>query len=226
VIVIVARQDDEAALSLTRRWRRHGAALLSPRDLSRCGWRHRLDAPLDGQAVVSGVAVPVSEIQGVVTMLDSVGTADLAHIVAQDRPYVAAEMRAFLLAWLEALPCRVLNRPSTMSLTGCAWRPERWSLAAAVLGIPTAPMPGSASAEDGPENTPAVTYICGETLDAPSPRVAAWVRGLAAAARSRTLVARFCGGLRPWLASVSVVPDLARPEVADVALRWLGAVAP
>lgn len=221
MIAIVAREHDETARSLVDRWHQHQAALLSPRDLSRRGWRHHPDRPEQGHAVVSGNVVPVAEIRAVVTLLAAVQSHDVAHIVTADRAYVASEMRAFLLAWLDALPCRMLNRPTPVSLIGCGWHPEQWALAAATLGIPTMPLPDPTRDVPADDETIAVTYVGGETLDAPSPRVAAWVGRLASVAQTGTLVARFCGGLRPRLASVTVVPDLARPDVADAALRWV-----
>lgn len=225
MIAILAREHDETARLLVERWRDHQAALLSPRDLSRRGWQHRPEAPEEGRAVVSGAVVAVAELCAVVTLLGDVRWHDLPHIVPADREYVANEMRAFLLAWLETLPCRMLNRPTAASLTGCGWSAERWHLAAAALGIPTVPMTGLPGDRPGEDQTVAVTYVGGHTLDAPSSRVSAWVRRLASAAQTGTLVARFCDGLRPRLASVTVVPDLTRAEVADAALAWLRPVA-
>lgn len=225
MIAVLARERDEAARALIDRWRPFDAALLSPRDLSYQGWRHLPDKPLEGRAVISGTIVGVGEIRAVVTLLDAVRDYDLPHIVGADRAYVASEMRAFLLSWLETLPCKMLNRPTPTSLTGCAWGAERWGLTAAELGIPTVPMSGSRDSTSEPRGTVDVTYVCGETLDAPTSRVASWVAQLASAANVGTLVARFHEGLRPRLAAVSVVPDLSRAEVADAALRWLDPVA-
>jgi hypothetical protein len=222
VIVIVGREADNVVRSLAERWRPH-AAVLSPRDLSRRGWRYSPAAPLEGQAVVSGDMVPAREIEALVTLLDHVEWHDLQHVVAADRPYVACEMRAFLLAWLQTLPCTMLNRPTATSLIGCGWRPERWGLAAAALGIPTAPTSAWHTPERDSDDTFGVTYVGGEVFDSQSSRVTAWVRRLASVAQTGTLAARFCDGVRPLLRSVTIVPDLGRPDVADAALRWLRA---
>lgn len=48
-------------------------------------------------------------------------------------------MTAFLIAFVLALRCRVLNRPSANGLSGPAWRPEQWIRAAAKAGIPVQP---------------------------------------------------------------------------------------
>ena len=211
MIAVVGRAGDASAEALVASWRAHGAALLSPRDLSHSGWRHRPDAPLAGEAVVSGRVVAVRDIRAVVTTLEAVTVADLPHIVQADQAYVASEMRAFLLAWLSALPGRVLNPPTPWSLAGCGWPQERWRLAAASLGIPTGADVG------GPE----VIKVGDHVLHAPSARIARWVRLLAHAAAAWALVVRFSDGPRPRLLAVGTVPDFRRPGVADAALEAL-----
>jgi hypothetical protein len=62
--------------------------------------------------------------------------AELHHVAERDRDYVAAEMQAFLFAWLSRLSCPVLNRPTPYCLSGPAWRNEHWIHAAAHIGIP------------------------------------------------------------------------------------------
>jgi hypothetical protein len=220
MIVIVGRATDPPARALLRRWQPHGAALLTPGDLSQRGWRYDPQAPLAGCAVVAGRAVAAADIRGAVTALQTVTVADIPHIVSADRAYVANEMRAFMVSWLQALPCPMLNRPTALSLAGCAWGPERWSLAASSLGIPAVSSP-----VDGtllPHDAHSVTFVGGEVLDAPSARVAGWVRRLARAAATNTLVARFLDGARPRFAGASILPDFGRADVAAAALQWLG----
>jgi hypothetical protein len=55
--------------------------------------------------------------------------------VSADRAYVAAEMSAFLAAWLSDLVCPVLNRPTPGSLVGPSWRREQWKSAAQQVGM-------------------------------------------------------------------------------------------
>ena len=228
MILVIARARDASAESVVSRWRERGAALLTARDLSRTGWRHRVESPLDGTAVISDRLVPVRDITGIVTTIPSVTASDLPHIVAEDRAYVAGEIQAFLLAWLEALPCPMLNRPTPRSLAGCGWRPEEWALAATAAGIPTVAVhkPEAATGQselgaDRSELGTVVTYVGGRALDAPSEQFAGWVRRLAASAGTNSLVARFRGDSDPHLQSADVVPDLARPDVADAALQFL-----
>jgi hypothetical protein len=221
VIVVVGRETDAGVQALLQRWRDSDAALLTPRDLSRAGWAHRPASPAEGRAVVAGRAVAVGEIRGVVAALETLTTRDIAHIVRRDRPYVVAEMYAFLLAWLRTLPCRVLNRPTPQSLAGCGWQREQWVLVADALGIPTVAVCEPADGSDEHDTAITVTQVADRTLDAPTDTVAAWVVRLAAAAQTSTLVARFRDGSPPRFVSAGVVPDFSRPQVADGVLRWI-----
>src|SRR5439155_2268431 len=121
---------------LAARWGSHGVALLTCSDLSLAGWRHAPNNVQMSQAVIAGQLVPAEKITGVFTRLPCVYEQELGHIAPADRAYVAAEMTAFLTAWLSALPCPVLNRPTPTCLSGLNWRPEQWDHAAADLGIP------------------------------------------------------------------------------------------
>lgn len=140
VLVIVASHHDSDARSLAARWAYHGAALLTVEDLSVAGWRHGLEGSQGDRAVVSGRVVASAQIAGVLTRWPAIFPQELHHIAPQEREYVAAEMTAFLRAWLTQLSCPVINRPSAGSLIGPAWRPEQWVHAAARLGIPVRPV--------------------------------------------------------------------------------------
>ena len=88
--------------------------------------------------------MPVTGIAGVLARLPGVSEDDLPHIAPDDRSYVAAEMNAFLLAWLTSLERPVLNRPTPQCLSGTYWRREKWVIEAERLGIPTRPVVRSA----------------------------------------------------------------------------------
>jgi hypothetical protein len=57
-----------------------------------------------------------------------------------DRQYAAAEMQAFLLAWLDSLECPVLNRPSPSNLSGPGWSTSQWVQRARRLGFAARPI--------------------------------------------------------------------------------------
>jgi hypothetical protein len=170
VLAVLASRHDRSAEALLARWDER-AALISCEDLSTPGWRFDLEHPADGTAVVQGRVVRVADIDGVLTRRPSVAEEELIHVVPADRRYVAAEMNAFLLAWLTALPRPVVNRPSTTSLLGPHWRREQWVRAAVSLGIPSVPSRRVA----GPVSpTPSSTTV-GQRLGAEEPAGAAGV---------------------------------------------------
>jgi hypothetical protein len=141
MILVLASRFDQEARSLVEQWSAYGARLLTPPSLSRRGWRHQVGAADNGRlALGEDETVDASEVRAVYTRLLYLDEAELPQIVASDRAYVASEMTAFLLAWLSEIPCRVVNRPTPTCLAGPYWRPERWILAAAGLGIPVRPI--------------------------------------------------------------------------------------
>jgi len=126
LILVLASRVDGAAGELVAAFPRDSARLLTCRDLSRRGWRLSTSSPTQDRIVAAGRRVEASRVDGVVTLLPCVFPAELVHIVPADREYVAAEMTATLLYWLSGLRCAVLNRPTSGSLSGPAWRAERW----------------------------------------------------------------------------------------------------
>jgi hypothetical protein len=236
VIVVVAGRHDAAAKAFVERGAAAGAALLilTPSDLSRPGWRFRLDAqgtPAAATAVVGGEVVAVEAIDGVLTRLPQVSEHDLGQIVPADRAYVAAEMSAFLLAWLSALPCPVLNRPTPPCLAGPCWAPERWVQLAARLGIPIRPVRRRAAgagtetestneASDGPPVT--VTVVGERCLGTADRRLAGTAGRLATAAGTDLLAVHFApGGAEACLVSADPWPDVSSPEIADAVRAYL-----
>lgn len=114
--------------------------MITPRDLSRAGWCYRPGAGRSTIVAGAGAEILGSEqLAAVVIRLPWVSERELSHIVAGDRAYVAAEMGAFLTAWLTDLTCPVANRPSPGCLFGPFWRHERWIRAAARAGLPVEP---------------------------------------------------------------------------------------
>src|SRR5262249_33875282 len=123
-------------------------------DLSLPGWRHMAGVAA-GHAVVDGQVIATSEIRAVITRIPAVGEAELAHVHEDDRRYAAAEMQAFLLAWLMSLKCPVLNRPTPSNLGGPSWSAAQWVQRARRLGLAAQPVrqravytPGASSGTD------------------------------------------------------------------------------
>ena len=202
-------------------------ALLTCEDLSVPGWRHYVAAAGTSVAVIDGREVAVEEITGVVTCLPNVSELELLHIVPSDRAYVAAEMSAFLLSWLSALSCPVLNRPSPTCLSGPYWRPEQWARLASEVGMRVQPVHRRVAldivCQRPPSRTGVTVTVIGERClgQAHTATLAAASR-LARAAGVELLTVRVSGpepgatflGADPW-------PDLTCQETADVLLEYL-----
>jgi hypothetical protein len=86
--------------------------------------------------VIDGQTVPARRVTGLVNLLAHVGEFELLRIRRADRPYVVAEVSAFLTWWLGVVPFPVFNRPAPGSLSGPAWRFEQWRAACQRAGIP------------------------------------------------------------------------------------------
>jgi hypothetical protein len=141
MIVVVGSRHDAAATALVAAWSGDDAALLSADDHIAAGWVIDPAAPARGVAVVAGQTVDIAEIRGVLTRRPSVLAEELVAIDAEDRAYVAAEVNAMLVAWLGALPCPVVNRPTPTSLCGAGWGTVEWRRAAARCGFHLARRP-------------------------------------------------------------------------------------
>jgi hypothetical protein len=196
MLVIVASRFDTAAQALADGWP-GPAGVLTPADLSVTGWRYVTGAE-DNTTMIGGRLVAAAEIDGVVTRLPAVLESELGAIVAGDRGYVAAEMTAWLAAWLWELPCPVLNRPSPCYLMGPAWTREQWLLEARRLGIPTVTARrstdmggGGRGAGEGPPVGAMVTVAGGRPIGAGGDTLAEAAAALAEAAGVELLRAWF-----------------------------------
>jgi hypothetical protein len=115
---------------------RPAVAVLEPSGLSAPGWAHDPDRPREDRLVVDGEIIPARRLTAVITALDAVAPADLPHVRAGDRCFVASEMTAFLRSWLLTLACPVLDPPTALALSGAAGDRAVWSRATALLAVP------------------------------------------------------------------------------------------
>jgi len=233
VIVVLASLDDSSAKALVRHWAHASARLMTCEDLSRKGWSFLPRRPGCGTAVIGGERVAMKHIRGVLVRLSFVTENELLHIHPEDRSYVAAEMMAFLVAWLNEMPCPVLNRPTPFCLAGPSWRPEQWTFTAAQLGIPIQPthrfvkfsrgMQGDASLAGETDSCRATITIIGDRCFGEAEEsLKRYARALAKAARVDLLSVEFTApkGELKFL-QAHVVPPLASDELRDTALAWL-----
>jgi hypothetical protein len=168
-----------------------------------------------------------SQIGGVLVRLPRISAKELPHIEAADREYVAAEMTAFLAAWLSSLRCPVLNRPVPACLFGPHWRPEHWVRLATQLGLPVRPMrrdvPSEAAHTKAAERTVVTLTVVGNRcFGVAEEQLKKDARRLAQAAAVDFLAVRFDG---PHAGSLFLgadpSPELSRPELREAVLALL-----
>jgi hypothetical protein len=154
------------------------------------------------------------------------------EIAPEDRAYVAQEMTAFLVAWLSALPCPVLNRPGTVCLSGPNWRPEQWAYAVAQAGVPVIParrrVPFDSNPSAAPQYMPPVTItVVGQKCLGPKDRfLHESARRIARCARVELLAVTFAGsGKDARFASANLWPNISDPDFADAVQDHLAAKA-
>jgi hypothetical protein len=229
VILVLASRADAVAAEFARFAAGAGAnvALVAPDDLCRPGWRLHVGRAGDGRAVVNGEPTPVSALTGVLCRLAAVRPFELLDIAPEEREYVAAEATAFLLAWLDALPCRVVNAPGPLCLCGPGWRREQWLYATRRLGIPAVPavrrvVPGNGSVAL-PERPAASVTIVGRNWAVGPPELVGPARRLAAAAGVELLTVWFAAAGPGYAVSgADQWPDISTPSVAPPLAELLG----
>ena len=102
-------------------------------------WEHRLDAEgshvkitlADGRVLCSG------EIRGALNRLVGPAPQALQPAAPADREYAQAELMAFYLSWVKALPGVVINRASALGLCGSWYQSSEWMCRAARAGLRT-----------------------------------------------------------------------------------------
>jgi hypothetical protein len=110
-------------------------------------WEHRLsgnDAEIritladgrciDGAQICGQIR---GQIRGVLNRLHAPSELAIQRSVPSDRPYAQAEMQAFYLSWLHALPGVVINRPTPIGLCGSWLHPSEWTMRACRAGLRT-----------------------------------------------------------------------------------------
>lgn len=227
--LVIASRSDTAAVGLAA-----AAApelrVMTPADLSQPGWTLRLGDIANATAVIGGEVVAASAIVGVLVRLPGVAEHDLLHIAASDRGYVAAEMTAFLLAFLTALNCPLVNRPTPQCLAGPAWRQERWVSVANRLSIPVRPalrrqavlaMPAAVGASVAAATT-TITIVGRRHIGEADAVLVKRSHALADAAGAGLLAVQFDGsGADARLVGTSLWADLGDRAIAGAVLQLL-----
>jgi hypothetical protein len=114
-------------------------------------WEHRLDRT--GAhikiALPDGRVLCGSRIRGAINRLHAPSPVPALRAAESDREYAQAELHAFYLSFLNALPGVVLNRPTPSGLCGAWHHASEWAVLAGRAGLPVRTYRQSAS--DAPE---------------------------------------------------------------------------
>jgi len=141
MIVVLCHPDDAPAVWLGRALVEEGAQarcvtieeiVYAPRII------HRFGGEADGSIVTSatGSKIDVGKLSGIVNRVRFVPSEHLRLVAEADRGYAMEELWAFLLAWLDAAPCPVLNAARPACLGGDRLHPLRLRSIAAMAGLP------------------------------------------------------------------------------------------
>jgi hypothetical protein len=158
VILIICNPQDHGAQKLQRLLAAEGAAaaciaideiVYARRIVHRIG-RERERSEI---GLARGGSILPEALSGVINRIETLPTRHLERVAAADRGYAMQEQSAFLLAWLDSLPCRVINEARANALGGLWLHPFAMRHLAAVAGLPTRPLRWS-SDEDLPAPPP------------------------------------------------------------------------
>ena len=137
MLLVIASRTDAAAAAFAQQRKSLGFMRLTPNDICQEGWSWDSELRLEGKS--GGRYWSSSELAGVLMRIPSVVPDELLSIANEDAAYVAAELNAFLLAFLTSLSCPVLNAPTAQALSGPGWGAEQWQFAAAASGFRVEP---------------------------------------------------------------------------------------
>ncbi|HJY78834.1 MAG TPA: hypothetical protein VKE95_19485 [Burkholderiales bacterium] len=215
--LLLFARDSDPALELLRAQAPGYVRQVALADLSRPGWRYAAGKPDDARAVSQGQVIEAGDIGAVLCRIGGVAPAELVEIRPVDRAYAAAEINAFLLAWLAQFRGPRFNAPTPWSLCGPAWHEARWTQLAARAGLPLAPNGNAAHSVQA-------TVIAGQVFCDASPELARHAARLARACELAMLGVRFEQHGGAWrFAQADSCPALDAQSAAAV-LRFAAAM--
>jgi len=102
------------------------------------GWEHRLEGghTSTDMRLPDGRPLRAREVRGVLNRISFIPSSSLLLVQPRDRDYVAQELQAFFLSWLHSLPVPVMNRPSSLGLSGRLRHISEWIWLASKAGLP------------------------------------------------------------------------------------------
>jgi hypothetical protein len=115
-MVVILGQPSDLCASLTYQYLRRSGTTVALIDTSHLNTTLRLSWPPEGSTqggflLLHDSRVALAALSGVLARVPTVLPCG-PEVSAEDRPYITTELNAALLAFLNALPCRVVNRPT------------------------------------------------------------------------------------------------------------------
>lgn len=189
VLFVIARPGDPAIEML--RSRAPGRVVHARvADLSHPGWHYEVGCPEQLSAGVAGETIRAERIAAVLCRIGAILPLDLPHIHTDDRVYVAAEMNAFLHAWLSQFGGVRFNHPSWVSLAGPSWHLLQWTSLLDRIGVPiVARRPSNAG--ESVRDTITATLVGDDVLGTDDPLLIDFTRRVARIAHSELLAVTF-----------------------------------
>ena len=188
-LLVIARSGDPA-VAMLRAYAPGRVAHATVADLSRTGWRYEVGNSYGLSACATGRVIRAPDIAGVLCRISAVMPSDLLHIHADDRVYVAAEMNAFLHAWLMQYQGVRFNDPSWVSLAGPNWHPLQWTWLLERLAIPVSSSRRAMDAQ-ATADTVTATLVGSKVFGVEPPELADYTARIARAVRSELLAVTF-----------------------------------
>ncbi|MDP4220176.1 MAG: hypothetical protein Q8916_10505 [Bacteroidota bacterium] len=140
MILVAASIADEDAASFVRTYKDAAVSLFTCFDIASNKSSLRYPQFNDSYITVGGKQISLHEIRGVVNVLPAIFPGELFFYPEEEREYQAAEFHALLTFFLSALQCPVINKPSSLSLSGPFINPMSWYHVAHEIGIPLSRM--------------------------------------------------------------------------------------
>lgn len=210
-LLLLAREED-SCIRVFQQQARYHIVHASIADLSSEGWRYVGGCPERATACAGGRMIPATQITAVLCRISHVAASDLQTIHVDDRAYAAAEMTAFLRAWLAQFQGELCNEPTWMSLAGPGWNSLQWKWVVSHLGVPVATEAQRARAASMHWET--ATVSGSEVFGVSDPTLIEYSLRIARAEKARSLTIRFVHDGEWRFASADPCPQLDQPTAA------------
>lgn len=140
MILVISNIANEAAPELIKSFPAGAASLITGSEFER-SFKAGItvnDFP-SSSLTLRGNTIKTDDISGVLTTVPGFLPVEFYQVTPADREYICAEINAFLLYFLSALPCKKMNPPNRKSLSGIGIEKLEWIKLADRLKIPLAP---------------------------------------------------------------------------------------